>query len=113
IRRNWFPRWRAAVNGRPASIIETDDGYMRVPVPHGRVHLELIYALEPLDSLARLLMAIGVVAAAGLGSVGDTRRDPAEPLDGGQQVTRREEQSPDRRAQLALRASSMPEPPRT
>ena len=113
IRRNWFPRWRVAVNGRPASIIETDDGYMRVPVPRGRVHLELVYALEPLDSLARLLMAIGVVAAAGLGSVGDTRRDPAEPLDGGQQVTRREEQSPDRRAQLALRASSMPEPPRT
>jgi hypothetical protein len=58
VRRNWFPRWRANVNGRPAPVIETDDGYMRVPVPPGPVHVVLTYAFERVD-LAGRAAAIG------------------------------------------------------
>jgi hypothetical protein len=60
IRQNWFPRWRATVNGRPVPVMPTRDGYMRVPVPVGDVRLELVYAADRVDWLARL----GSVAAA-------------------------------------------------
>ena len=61
VRRNWFPRWRAVVNGRPAPVIETEDGYMRVPVPPGPVHLVLTYALERVDVASRGAAITGVV----------------------------------------------------
>jgi hypothetical protein len=61
IRRNWFPRWRAAVNGRAAAITETDDGYMQVAVPPGPAHLTLSYVLEPLDVAGRFAGVGGIV----------------------------------------------------
>jgi hypothetical protein len=60
IRRNWFPRWRAEVNGRPVPITETDDGYMRVPIPIGRVHLAMRYALDRIDAVARAAAVAGL-----------------------------------------------------
>ncbi len=61
IRRNWFPRWEATVNGRSTTIRESDDGYMRVPVPAGRVHLTLRYGLDWLDVLARVAGILGAL----------------------------------------------------
>jgi hypothetical protein len=62
VRRNWFPRWRADVNGRPTPLAETDDGYMSIAVPAGSVRLELRYVLDRVDVAGRLLMAVGVAA---------------------------------------------------
>jgi hypothetical protein len=61
IRRNWFPRWKATVNGHPTPIRESDDGYMRVPVSAGRVYLTLRYGLDRLDVLARAAGVLGVL----------------------------------------------------
>jgi len=66
VRRNWFPRWRATVNGEPAPITQTADGYMAVPVPPGVVTVELRYAVDGLDWAARGACVVGLVAAAGL-----------------------------------------------
>jgi hypothetical protein len=62
IRRNWFPRWSAAVNGEGVPISETDDGYMTVPIPEGQTALELNYLADGWDWLARLLSAAGFAA---------------------------------------------------
>jgi hypothetical protein len=61
VRRNWFPRWRATVNGRSAPIAETDDGYMRVAIPPGPVDLHLTYGFDRADVLARGAALVGVL----------------------------------------------------
>jgi hypothetical protein len=66
VRRNWFPRWRARVNGRDAAVARTEDGYMLVDVPAGPVRLELDYVLDPFDIAARFLMGGGVLLVIGL-----------------------------------------------
>jgi hypothetical protein len=60
IRRNWFPRWRAWVNGESVPVTETADGYMSVPVPSGRVEIELKYAVDRWDWLARAMCVAGL-----------------------------------------------------
>jgi len=60
VRRNWFPRWKASVNGRPAPVFETDDGYMRVPIPAGAVALTVIYTVDWVDTIARVAFVIGL-----------------------------------------------------
>ncbi|MGH2533736.1 MAG: hypothetical protein ACRDJW_15705 [Thermomicrobiales bacterium] len=60
VRRNWFPRWQATVNGEPAAITRTDDGYMTVPVPSGDAQVELTYALDGWDWIARGLVVLGL-----------------------------------------------------
>lgn len=64
IRRNWYPRWRATVNGEPVPITRTADGYMSVPVPAGAVDLNVAYQVDGLDWLARGLTMAGVVGVA-------------------------------------------------
>jgi hypothetical protein len=59
IRRNWFPRWRAEVNGHTTPIVESDDGYMRVPIPAGRVELNLRYELDRFDVAGRAAALAG------------------------------------------------------
>ena len=76
VRRNWHPRWHATVNGVPVAVARTADGYMRVPVPHGRVALRLEYALLPMDRLARGVALVSVAACLILMV---RRRVPAEP----------------------------------
>jgi hypothetical protein len=61
IRRNWFPRWSATVNGDPVPITQTDDGYMTVPVSDGETSIELRYVVDRWDWLARVMAAIGLV----------------------------------------------------
>jgi hypothetical protein len=62
IRRNWFPRWSAEVNGERVPITETDDGYMTVPIPEGDVDIELTYVVDRWDWLARLMSLVGFVS---------------------------------------------------
>jgi hypothetical protein len=61
VRRNWFPRWKATVNGKPAAVTETSDGYMTVAAPPGQVDLELRYVVDRWDWIARVLAALGVL----------------------------------------------------
>ncbi len=68
IRRNWYPRWRATVNGDRAAITQTADGYMSVPVPAGEARIELRYAVDTIDWLARVASGIGFAAAIWLAS---------------------------------------------
>jgi hypothetical protein len=62
VRRNWFPRWEATVNGQPAAIRETEDGYMAIATPiEGAVDVELTYAVDWIDWLGRLAVVVGMV----------------------------------------------------
>lgn len=62
VRRNWFPRWRAVVNGRQVQINRTDDGYMQVPVSRrGHITATIYYALDAIDVSARLAAVLGLV----------------------------------------------------
>jgi hypothetical protein len=61
IRRNWFPRWRATIDGRPVQITRTPDGYMSVTAPPGQVRLELRYVVDRFDWLARALCLSGII----------------------------------------------------
>ncbi|HET8524819.1 MAG TPA: hypothetical protein VFL82_16430, partial [Thermomicrobiales bacterium] len=66
IRRNWFPRWAATVNGTSVPITETDDGYMTVPVPAGETRISLTYAVDAWDWIGRFGAVVGLAAIAGL-----------------------------------------------
>jgi hypothetical protein len=70
IARNWYPRWKAEVNGEPVPITRTDDGYMSVPIPAGQVELKLAYGVDRWDWLGRVLMVLGVLATAGISTFG-------------------------------------------
>ena len=73
IRRNWYPRWRATVDGEGVPVTRTRDGYMSVPVPDGAVRIELRYAVDGVDWLARAGSVLGASAVAVL-LVADGRR---------------------------------------
>jgi hypothetical protein len=79
IRRNWFPRWQATVNGKTVGVTETADGYMSVPIPAGAVDIRLRYVVDTWDWLARWLCVTGL-GIAGLALVpGRFRRTPVRP----------------------------------
>jgi hypothetical protein len=67
VRRNWFPRWQAYVEGEPAAIRHRDDGYITVDAPAGEdAELTLQYELDQLDWIGRIAAAAGLAAAAGM-----------------------------------------------
>ena len=66
VRRNWFPRWQATVNGRLVPITRTPDGYMRVPLPVGEARLELVYGVDLVDRFARLSSVLAALAIGAL-----------------------------------------------
>ena len=66
VRRNWFPRWTAVVNGRPAPVERTQDGYMSVRLPRGPVSVALRYQLDAWDWTARVAAALGLVVVGSL-----------------------------------------------
>jgi hypothetical protein len=78
VRRNWFPRWRATVNGAAVPIVHTDDGYMRVRIPSGAARLDLVYVLDRVDVAARVLGLVGVAMLAVLAWAPRQRRAIAE-----------------------------------
>jgi hypothetical protein len=62
-RANWFRRWIALVAGEPTSVGRNDDGYMHVVATEPLDHVELAYALQPIDWMARGLAMVGAVFA--------------------------------------------------
>ena len=66
VRQNWFPRWRAEVNGTQVPVEQTAEGYMRVRLPAGAASISLVYGLDRVDLAARgaALLALGVIAYA-------------------------------------------------
>jgi hypothetical protein len=76
VRRNWFPRWQASVDGVAIAVERTNDGYMRVVVPDGVHDLELTYRVVALDWLGRLCAVLGMLVATLL--IGPARLRPWE-----------------------------------
>lgn len=61
IRRNWFPRWEATVNGERVEVRQRDDGYMELAAPAGAVDVELRYRVTALDWAGRAAAMLGVM----------------------------------------------------
>lgn len=61
IRRNWFPRWEAFVNGEKVKITYRSDGYMEITAPSGPVEIELRYGVTALDWVARVASITGFI----------------------------------------------------
>jgi hypothetical protein len=64
VRRNWFPRWSATVDGKPASITKDDHGYMVVSSETPGTHVEVVYGVDGWDWLGRALLVLGIASAA-------------------------------------------------
>lgn len=58
---NSFPRWRAKIGGHPDAIDVTGAGYMRFGAAAPGERVEIIYAVDALDWLGRVLALAGVV----------------------------------------------------
>ncbi len=65
VRRNWFPRWTATVDGHPAAVSKDEHGYMVVTSSTPGTHIEVVYGVDGWDWLGRVLLALGVAVAAG------------------------------------------------
>ena len=63
---NWHPRWEATVDSEPAGTERLSDGYVGIPSAAPVSQVELVYAAQPLDWVARVLSLIGL---AGLGAL--------------------------------------------
>lgn len=61
VRRNWFPRWAATINGESVRVTQTADGYMQISAPAGSSVVKLRYVLDRWDWLARILAACGIL----------------------------------------------------
>ena len=63
---NWYPRWHAKFDGAPVVVDRLSDGYLGLSSPAPASQAELVYSVQPLDWLARVLAAAGVVGIGGL-----------------------------------------------
>ena len=61
VRVNWFPRWQGTADGKPVSLSRRDDGYIAVDVTAATEQIDLEYAVQPADWLARALAVAGAV----------------------------------------------------
>lgn len=64
VRRNWYPRWQATVDGNSAEISKDENGYMVVTASTPGTHLEVTYAVDWMDWLGRLLLVAGLAGVA-------------------------------------------------
>jgi hypothetical protein len=58
---NDFPRWRAWINGQPAPIARTPDGYIGLTIPAGAAQIELRYVTSTANWLGRTGVALGTL----------------------------------------------------
>jgi len=63
---NDFPRWRAWVDGQPAPIARTPDGYIGLTIPAGEARIELRYVTSTANWLGRAGVALGTLLIAGI-----------------------------------------------
>jgi len=63
---NNFPRWRAWVNGQPAPIARTPDGYIGLSIPAGEAQIELRYVTSAANWLGRAGAALGTLLIVGI-----------------------------------------------
>lgn len=63
VRENWFPRWRATVDGQSIPVVHRSDGYMALTVPPGSERVLLRYQRNALDWIGLLIGAAAVVAS--------------------------------------------------
>ena len=63
---NDFPRWRAWVNGQPAPIARTPDGYIGLMIPAGEARIELRYVTSTANWLGRAGVALGTMLIVGI-----------------------------------------------
>jgi len=71
ISENYFPAWRALVDGQPATVLRADYTFRAVPVPAGTHEVRLEYRSEVLQasayvSLATLVLLLGVAVGGAL-----------------------------------------------
>ncbi len=58
---NWHPRWQATVADAPEALMRLNDGYLGIASPDPAARAELVYSVQGLDWLARMLGAVGVM----------------------------------------------------
>lgn len=73
ISENWYPAWKARVDGQPAPVVRAQMSLMAVPVPAGARVVELTYqssryVLGRAITLATVLLLVGVMAYGRWGS---------------------------------------------
>lgn len=64
IRRNWFPRWTAIVDGQPASVSKDENGFMTVTASAPGTRVEVVYDVDDWDWVGRALLVAGIASAA-------------------------------------------------
>jgi len=64
VRANWYPRWEATIDAGRVDIERLNDGYIGIEPSQPVSEVELVYGVQPLDWVARLLSLIGL---AGIG----------------------------------------------
>jgi hypothetical protein len=84
VAENWYPDWRATVDGSPARIHRGNWTLLTVALPQGSKHVELrfesaAYQRGKLLSLLSLLIAVGVVLAPGIDRRWRARRAAVPP----------------------------------
>jgi hypothetical protein len=57
---NWHPRWAATTDATRAEVERLNDGYIRFASNTHAAQVELVYSVQPLDWVARVLAAVGV-----------------------------------------------------
>ncbi|MGQ0712418.1 MAG: YfhO family protein [Gemmatimonadaceae bacterium] len=65
VSENWYPGWRATVDGRPASVARADYTFMGIPLTAGARHVELSFT-DPVYVRGRLITLIALALTAGL-----------------------------------------------
>jgi len=72
---NWFPAWKASVDGASAPVLRADHTLRAVPVPAGTHRVELWYASTQLTAslVLSILCILGLGGAAGFALLADRR----------------------------------------
>jgi hypothetical protein len=76
VSENFYPGWRATVNGRPAAVERADFSLMGVALPAGATSIDLVFASAPFETGKAVTLATATAALllALVGAIADRRR---------------------------------------